>query len=356
MRKVLVDLSALNNIYSGFGQIALTYGKYFENNYKKETARYSLTLLVPDDMMGKFGNEVNYLSSSKRLKRRFPFLFPKFDVWHSTHQLSKFRPFYSGTKQILTFHDLNYLYERKGFSRYRKHRQIQGKIDRANQLVCISHFTKEEVERNLNLNGKKCSVIYNYVEPFNESLASKPSIDIKTPFFFSIGALRKKKNFHVLLDLMKLYPEKHLYVAGTEAKKKKKNAYALMMKERIKNEKITNVTLLGGILHKEKIWMYKNCEAFLFPSLFEGFGLPVIEAMQFEKPVFSSAETSLKEIGGQFAYFWDHFDAYSMKSLIDSNLEEFYNDKEWMRKEKQYAESFSTNNHFEEYEKLYESI
>ncbi|NLO71552.1 MAG: glycosyltransferase family 4 protein [Porphyromonadaceae bacterium] len=356
MRKVLVDLSALKNVYSGFGQVALTYGRYFQNNYRKESAHYSLTLLVPDDMIGKFGNEVNYLSSSNRLKRRFPFLFPKFDVWHSTHQLSKFRPFYSGTKQILTFHDLNYLYERKGFSRYRKHRQLQGKINRADQLVCISHFTKEEIERNLNLNRKKCNVIYNYVEPFDECLASKPSIDIKMPFFFSIGALRKKKNFHVLLDLMKLYPEKHLYIAGTEVRNKKKNAYALMIKERIKNERITNVTLLGGILHEEKIWMYKNCEAFLFPSLFEGFGLPVIEAMQFGKPVFSSAETSLKEIGGQFAYFWDDFEPYHMKSLIDANLERFYNERERVWKEKQYAESFSTNTHFEEYEKLYEHV
>lgn len=356
MRKVLVDLSALNNVYSGFGQIALSYGKYFENNYKKKSAHYALTLLVPDEMIGKFGNEVDYLSSSKRLNRCFPFLFPKFDVWHSTHQLSQFRPFYSGTKRILTFHDLNYLYEREGFSRYRKHRQLQGKIDRANQLVCISHFTQKEVERNLNLNGKKCDVIYNYVEPFDESLASKPSIDIKMPFFFTIGSLRKKKNFHVLLYLMKLYPEKHLYIAGVEAKKKKKNRYARMMKERIKNEKIINVTLLGGISHTEKIWMYKNCEAFLFPSLFEGFGLPVIEAMQFGKPVFSSAETSLKEIGGQFAFFWDGFDPYHMKTLIDANLERFYNDKEWIRREKEYAESFSTNNFFKEYEKLYESV
>lgn len=356
-KSVIVDLSVLKDLYCGLGQIALNYGRYFEKHYKKNDADFTLTLLVPDRMFGEFGNEVNYLSSSKKLTRRIQFLLPKFDVWHSIYQLGRFNPKHRNTKYILTIHDLNYLYEKKGFSKFRKHWRIQKQVNRAKTIVCISEFAKSEIEQKLNLHGKECSVIYNNVELLDETIATKPNaIDINAPFFFSIGVIQMKKNFHVLLDLMKLFPEKHLYIAGKEVKNQRKNTYAIMLKERIKKENITNVTLLGTISHKEKIWMYKNCEAFLFPSLFEGFGLPVIEAMQFGKPVFCSQETSLKEIGNKHAFFWKNFEAEQMKSVIDDNLNNFYNDKKRIQEEIEYAKSFTTDNHFEQYVKLYETI
>lgn len=129
-----------------------------------------------------------------------------------------------------------------------------------------------------------------------------------------------------------------------------------MIKNRIETEEINNVSLLGTVSEEEKVWLYANCEAFLFPSLLEGFGLPVIEAMQFGKPVFSSEETSLKEIGGNFSYFWKNFNPYDMKQLIDENLEKFYHDRGLEEREKEYANSFTYEKHFAEYEKLYATV
>jgi glycosyltransferase involved in cell wall biosynthesis len=355
-KKLLVDLSALKDIYCGLGQIALAYGKYFQENYKRDEAHYLLTLLLPKSMFGIFGNEVEYIDSTNWFTKRFLFLFLKFDIWHSTHQLSRFKPKYKSTKYILTVHDLNYLYERTGWRKTRKHFQIQRKINRANEITCISEFVKSEVENNLELNGKQCKVIYNGVETLDEIRAFKPKIELHLPFFFSLGVILKKKNFHVLLDMMKLMPDKHLYIAGKEPSRKRNKVYAINMKKRIDDGDVKNVTLLGAVSHDEKIWLYKNCEAFLFPSLFEGFGLPVIEAMQFGKPVFSSKETSLKEIGANFAYFWNNFDPQEMKSLIDDNLVNFYKNKELALYEKEYADSFSYQKHFEAYEKLYNEL
>jgi len=62
------------------------------------------------------------------------------------------------------------------------------------------------------------------------------------------------------------------------------------------------VSLLGTISESDKIFYYKNCLAFAFPSLREGFGFPVLEAMTFGKPVFLSNKTSLPEIGGSHAF------------------------------------------------------
>lgn len=355
-RKVLIDLSSLKNIYTGLGQIALNYGRYLQGNHKKCDADYEITLLVPHKMMGQFGDEVNYLSSTNLLRKHFYLFFPRFDIWQSIHQLSRFSPRCERTKHILTIHDLNYLYEYEGAKRREKHLQMQSKVDRANEVVCISEFVKREVEQHIDLKGKPCHLVYNGVERLDlmSRLASEMNVD--RPFLFSIGVITPKKNFHVLLDLMKLMPGKHLYIAGKDPSKSRYRGYADMLRERIVREKITNVTLLGPVTHGQKIWLYANCEAFLFPSLFEGFGLPILEAMQFGKPVFSSKETSLREIGGEFAYFWDNFEPEHMKMVIEGDLEAFYLNNELVHKVKEYAYSFSYERHFEEYGKLYAKL
>lgn len=349
--RVLVDLSSLKDMYCGLGQVAMSYGKYFRENYSQSESPYHLTLLLPDNMIGKFGNEVAYISLSRKLTRRYQFLLPKFDVWHSINQLSRFIPRASKTKLILTVHDLNHLYERNGLRRLRKHMQIKRRVKRADRVVCISEFSKTELVKHLHVDSDKCKVIYNYVELLDKNLAEAPNVEINEPFFFSIGVILQKKNLHVLLDMMKLLPDKHLYIAGREHAIAAKNTYALNIKERITNENIHNVTLLGPIGHREKIWFYSHCEAFLFPSLFEGFGLPVIEAMQFGKAVFSSVETSLKEIGDRHSKFWYDFDPSKMKEVVMEGLAN-HGSEEQMR-EIAYAASFSTHKHFREYEEMY---
>ena len=72
--------------------------------------------------------------------------------------------------------------------------------------------------------------------------------------------------------------------------------------------------------------------------------------------LFLSQETSLKEIGNKHAFFWKNFEAEQMKSVIDDNLNNFYNDKKRIQEEIEYAKSFTTDKHFEQYVKLYETI
>lgn len=349
--KILVDLSYLKDLYRGYGQIALNYGNYFKNNYNAQTSDYELTLLLPKEYFGVFGNGVSYISSSNRFRKYFRFLFPKFDVWHSLQFPVRFVPCSKSTKYIFTIHDLNVLsieYEESQKNVERNYRRLSRHIKKAAVITTISDFSRKQIEDHFNLDGKRLVLIYNGVEEISGKTACKPDCQIEKPFFFSISAFRSKKNFHVLLDMMKLMPDKHLYIAGNN-----RTEYGVMIKNRIATEGISNVSLLGTVSEEEKVWLYAHCEAFLFPSLFEGFGLPVIEAMQFGKPVFSSRETSLAEIGGDFAYFWDNFDPHQMKRLIDEHLEKFYRDEDFIRKEKEYAHSFSYKKHFEEYEKLY---
>lgn len=349
-KKLLVDLSILKNTHCGLGQVALNYGKYFKDEHPSDS-EFEVYLLVPKSFVGFFGNEVNYITVNW-WRKHFLSLIPRFDVWHAIHQLSHFKPTNKNTKYILTIHDVNFMYEKREKKQQKMLKKLQVKINRADQTVFISHFAKQDTERFLKLKNKKVDVILNGVEQLDGGKAKKPSfITTDKPFFFSIGEIKKKKNFHVLLPLMKLFPEKELYIAGRTG-----GDYTEEIKSIIESQGITNVHLVGMVSNEERIWLYKNCEAFLFPSLFEGFGLPIIEAMAFGKPVFSSQETSLKEIGGNCAFFWNNFEAEHMKSVIDSNLQLFYQRPELSTRNINYARSFSYAKHMKEYVEIYSKL
>ena len=242
-KSLLVDLSALNNFYNGFGQVAYNYGKYFKENYRRQTSDYELTLLLPKKFFGAFGNEVNYLSSSNLLRRVCKYMLPQTDVWHNINHVSRFVPRSKSAKYICTIHDLNGLipeYVKSQKQINKNYRRIRKHADRADLLVAISNFVRGQIEHSLDIKGKPLKMIYNGVEQLAGTSSVKPDIDIRKPFFFSISVFRERKNFQFLLDMMKLMPEKNLYLAGNND-----TEYGRIIKERIEKEDITNVFLLG---------------------------------------------------------------------------------------------------------------
>jgi len=350
-RTIFIDLRYLSYLTNGFGQLSLYYGDYFLHNPDKYSD-LDITLYVPKKYIGKFGDKVKYIAISKRYKF-FPFLFPKFDVTHSITQQIKYTPLNNQTVRILTIHDLNYLYQRKDKHKVeRKHKQTQARINLADVITVVSEFTAKDVSKNFDVNDIPVIVNYNGLKDITHDKEEKPDfIDDEKKFFFTIGEIGEKKNFHVLVNMMKLMPQYNLYICGN-----KDNAYGQRIQNQIETDKIDNVFLSGRIKHEEKVWMYRNCHAFVFPSKFEGFGIPVIDAMRFDKPVFSSDMTSLKEIGSEYAFFWDNFDPEYMKSIIEKNIDSFYNDHELREKQIQYASSFSMESHMGNNLNLYRSV
>jgi glycosyltransferase involved in cell wall biosynthesis len=137
-----------------------------------------------------------------------------------------------------------------------------------------------------------------------------------------------------------------------------KNKYAEILKQKIALYKLENrVFLLGAISEADKIYYYKNCLAFAFPSLREGFGLPVLEAMTFGKPVFLSNKTSLPEIGGKHAFYWDNFDPEYMSKVFHEGMNTFSLNEEMFTLEyKKRAQKFTWENAAKEYMNVYKSI
>lgn len=349
MKKVLIDLSVLKHINCGLGQIAYNYARFFGENAKK--LDFEVHLLLPKKYVGAFGNDVIYHKTSFLLTL-FPFLLPYFDVWHSTQQISRYRPSRKRTANILTVHDINFIYEKHGKTLEKYSRKFRNRMKRADRVICISNFTRTDVLDHFPTT-KPLEVIYNGVEFGRTESERKPSLPFADDrkYIFSIGQIRQKKNFHVLLDAMKLMPEYNLVIAG-----EKGSEYSDMIENIIAARGIDNVFLIGTVNDAEKVWLYNHCEAFVFPSLYEGFGLPVIEAMSYGKPVVSSNKTSLYEICAGHAFVLDGFEDVQIAQKIRQAIDAYRQDPGLAVKNKEYALSFSYSRHMEAYLRIYHEM
>jgi glycosyltransferase involved in cell wall biosynthesis len=352
LKKVLVDLGKLKDLNSGLGQVSLNFGHELSNATRSTTL--SLHFLVPRNFVDEFEEaNIHYVKLSL-IKRWFPALNSKYDVWHAIHQDSGFMP-PAGIPYLLTIHDLNFMYEKSQKKAAKRLSAMQKKINRAEHITFISRFAKEEALKFVDLKGKPTSVIYNGVKTPDKKNMTQPSWIPSGDFLFSIGVVRPKKNFLVLVEMMSR-PELQDYslvIAGNDD-----HAYAGEIMEAIAEYGLEDkIVLTGSISETEKNYFYHHCSGLLIPSLYEGFGLPVIEAMLCGKPVFSSRSTSLPEIGGDKAFYWDSFDPSHMAEVFTKGMETFNKNPHAFEKElKEYAARFSWKENTAAYIALYESM
>lgn len=347
-RDILIDLGRLKSLHTGLGQVALLFGKTI-SQLNDEQLRF--TFLVPPKFKGKFGDTVEYEIVS--LKRRyFPEYCKKFDLWHAIHQDSAYFPGDRTIPYLLTIHDLNFLDE-KGESKARTRLELlQRKVNRASEIIAISRFTKDVITQNLKLDDKVVEVIYNGVEQNTGVAIQKPAFVPEGKFVFAISVVKQKKNFRVLVDFIKDLNDYNLIIAGNKSGK-----YASDLEQDVLSKGLENrIILPGEISEEDKYWLYQNCEALVFPSMYEGFGLPVIEAMNFGKPVFLSTYSSLPEIGDKHAFYWKNFNSHYMSDFFRQKIVEFSQDPEKQVEMKQYAHQFTWEKNVAEYIQVYKKI
>ncbi|WP_353717359.1 glycosyltransferase family 1 protein [Dyadobacter sp. 676] len=311
-----------------------------------------IAFYLPNSAEHVFGEKANYVSQHFIHKLFFPDT-KSVDIWHCTYQGSKYYPFGKKVSVVLTVHDLNFLYDggrsEKRINRYLN--KLQQKIDRADHIVAISFFVLEDLKRHLNLGEKPTSVIYNGCNIDESGVITPPERAIEQPFLFTIGTIAGKKNFHVLPALLK-DNDFRLVIAGVETSQEYKK---IIIREAQKNNVLDRVIFTGPVSENDKKWYLSNCTAFVFPSIAEGFGLPVIEAMYYGKPVILSRCTSLPEIGGDCAYYFDSFEPDHMRRVLKESLEH-YNQTKPRERIQERARFFSWDRAASEYLTLYRSL
>lgn len=350
LKRVLIDCERMRHPHTGLYHYCLQLGNSILKRVGEE--REKIAFYLPTSAEHVFGENANYVSQHFMHKLFFPDT-SSVDIWHCTYQGSRYYPFGKKVSVVLTIHDLNFLYDgKRSEKRINKYlNRLQLKIDRADHIVAISNFVLEDLKKNLELGDKPASVIYNGCNIDDTATITTPEKHIEGPFLFTIGTIVGKKNFHVLPALLAGNNFK-LVIAGIESSQEYKK---LILKEAQKWNVLDRLIFTGPVTENDKKWYLSNCTAFLFPSIAEGFGLPVIEAMYYGKPAILSRCTSLPEIGGDCAYYFDNFEPEHMRNVLHASLED-YNKTKPREKIRDRARFFSWDRAASEYLELYRNL
>lgn len=329
-------------MHSGLGQFCFHLASAIQNH----SHQYAFEALLPEKLNA--NNQYPFPTRSISWKHKY-FAPVKAQVLHCTHQESFLRPS-EGTKMILTIHDLNFLHRKlPAWKQNIRLRKIQKKIDASHAIVFISEFVKQECAQYLSFHDTPTHVIYNGVPHLGSEL-KKPEGIPEEPFLFSIGILQHRKNFATLINMLPYLPGYNLVIAG----KHDKSCYPELM-QLAKSQGVSGRVFFPGALDDaERHWLYAHCSAFVFPSLAEGFGLPVVEAFSLGKPVVLSRFTSLPEIGGKHAHYFDDFEPQRMAAAVNRAMLDNTSEKQQERKE--YARGFSWEKAAHAYHELYQSL
>lgn len=228
-------------------------------------------------------------------------------------------------RYITTMHDLQPFHYPEYFNRLRiiwlkySWKRI---INKSLRVVVISNFVREDVLDKYHCRKDKLVTIYNPIANLNsfcdfDILSKKYGIN-EGDYFYTISSLLRHKNtdtlFRLMLELKKHGVNKKLLISGI------KGDYADALKDFVEGHKLEDTCIFTGfVTNEERNTLMKHAQFFLFPSIFEGFGMPVVEALMLGTKVITTKRASIEEVSqGKAIYVDNPFD-----------------EKEWMQKIKE---------------------
>lgn len=236
------------------------------------------------------------------------------NVFHMPH---RWVPLFTPGPYVATLHDLNYVFfPREDTSPTRERLRsslLRRGLQRASQIITVSEATKRDAVKHLGLPAERISVVYDAVDdelaqPVDETERARTlaRYSIDDPFVLYTGRMQPQKNVPRLIEafaVVKAQLENHwklhnlkLILIGDEL-----SAFPSVRHSVMRSRIQSSVRFLGFVPTKTLRVFYDTATAFLFPSLYEGFGLPPLEAMAHGTPVVTSSVSSLPESVGEAA-------------------------------------------------------
>lgn len=284
----------------------------YVNQYLKQAPRQLNVLGVPIKFIPKTGRIIralNFIVAWLILK----FLRP--DILHETY-FSSVRVAPKKSKVVLTVYDM--IHERfpESYSKLdTTSKEKASAVARADHVICISEQTKQDLIEILSVDASKISVVHLGFTLTSKDESAAIKVDAGRPFLLYVGSRGGYKNFEGLLKAYAASPKlKNIFdlicFGGGDLTNKERG---LMQQLGISIDHVSHVSgndaLLAGY--------YKSASAFVYPSLYEGFGIPPLEAMSFDCPVVCSNVSSIPEVVGNAAEMFDPENPDSISAAIE---------------------------------------
>lgn len=264
------------------------------------------------------------LDLSKKLKNY------KLDVFFSpTHYL----PLYTSSPSVISILDVSYLYFPNLFKKKDLYQlRLWGgcSIKKAKKIITISNSSKNDIIKMYKVNPDKVSVVYPgikqdlglKIKDLSMNDLSK-KYGIKGDYILFVGTLQPRKNIVKLIEAFSLIRnhkssigDLSLVIVG-----KKGWQFEDILNAPKKYNVEDRVKFLDSVSDENLPSLYKNAFCFCLPSLYEGFGLPILEAMQYGCPVATSSVSSLPEAGGDAAVYFDPENVEDIKKSLESIIQ-----------------------------------
>ncbi|MDY6800012.1 MAG: glycosyltransferase family 1 protein [Bacteroidota bacterium] len=238
----------------------------------------------------------------------------------------------SPINSLAVIHDINFIHFSKGlpFLQQKYYRYFFPKFaKKANRIVTVSEFSKKDISKQFNVKNDLIDVVYNGANEIYQPISKKEKEKTKqkftqgNDFFIFVGALSPRKNISNLLLAFEKFKEQtssnvKLLIVGEKMFKTKKINHIykdLHYKD--------DIIFAGRMIPEDLKLLYGSALALTFVPYFEGFGIPIIEAMHCNIPVITSNVTSMPEVAGDAALLADPF---SIESITDA-MRKIYEDK-----------------------------
>lgn len=254
---------------------------------------------------------------------------PKYNVdifWGTLHLL----PRNNNIRKILTIYDLALMINPRWGNLKNaiiQNTLVKASIKRADQIIVISQSTKRDVVEKFGISDEKVSIAFpGFKMPSDDrqmSFVRKDIFDLSNKnYLLYVGTIEPRKNLINVIKAFNIikedYPAYQLVLAG-----KLGWNYSKILKKISTSKYHDSIHQIGYISNDEKTCLYRNAKAFLFPSYYEGFGIPVIEAISFGLPVLTTNNSSLTEAAGPSEFYIENPDDYNeiakvMKQILST--------------------------------------
>lgn len=325
IKQSLSKLDLVKSLSFGIGGLGLKAKRIFMSDFVVKP-EYDYAFSELNNLGCSIFNRNNLFSIANKLKaitgiNSQVYIDKKIDIWHSTCPLPIS---VNRAKSITTIHDLIPLrlpyttLDDKNF--YFK--LINSSIKKSDLIISVSENTKFDILSQFNVNPDKIFVTYQPI-PNSEILFNPDFFELimhrykleKDKFFLFVGAIEPKKNLgRILQAFSKLDNDYPLVVVGKKGWLWDNEIGNLEGLFGEKNE--IHIKFLNYVNRLELVHLYHGATALIFPSLYEGFGLPPLEAMYRGCPVITSNNSSLPEICGEAALFVDPYSVFEIKNAL----------------------------------------